>query len=515
MKTDVARWTYELFIDGDWRPSEGGDELTIVDPATEDVIGHCPSATMADARRAIEAARRAFDQGPWPWMKPAERGRVLKRMANILDERHAELHDLIIAETGAIEGGGTIGSVDFLQCAGSVGLVHWYADHVHTAIDWAVASPPQGGGSHVRGDVVIREPAGVVAAITPFNFPFYLNLIKVIPALAAGCTVVLKPHQWTPLDAFEIARAAADAGVPAGVLNVITGGPDVGAELTTHPMVDLITFTGASATGREILRSAAATIKRVKLELGGKSAQVLLDDVSEEYVASIGFGDVLAHCGQGCTLQTRLLLPHHLLDAYRDGVRRAARQVVIGDPRSPDTTLGPLIRDEHRRRVDAAVQQGIDDGAELLTGGKRPDDRSVGFFYEPTVLVTERNDIAIAREEVFGPVLTVIPYSGSDDDAVRLANDSDYGLAGRVVSPSIGRAFDVGRRIRTGRVVCTTDSGTDTRSVPGGGQGPGWGQQPSSPGTGGVFGGFKQSGLGREWGAHGLEEFTELKMLTW
>src|SRR3546814_583795 len=242
----------------------------------------------------------------------------------------------------------------------------------------------------MAGSAIVREPIGVVAAITPFNFPFMLNVVKVAPALAVGCTVVLKPHPWTPLDAMMIAEAAAEAGIPPGVLNVITGHGEVGDELTSNPMVDMVTFTGSTATGRRIMASAAGTVKKVQLELGGKSAQILLDDVTEDQARTVGFGAVLTHCGQGCVLQTRLLLPEHLLDAYKEGVAAARPNITIGDPRDPSTVLGPLIREQQRERVEGYVQSAHDEGAELLIGGHRPEGLDKGFFYEPTVFIGDR-----------------------------------------------------------------------------------------------------------------------------
>ena len=291
----------------------------------------------------------------------------------------------------------------------------------------------------------------MVAAITPFNFPFMLNVVKSAPALAAGCTIVLKPHPWTPLDAFFIAQVAEEAGIPPGVFNVITGHGEVGDELTSNPMVDMVTFTGSTATGRRIMASAAPTLKRVQLELGGKSAQVLLDDVGEDYARSVGFGAVLAHCGQGCVIDTRLLLPENLLDAYKEGVAAAAPSIKIGDPRDPSSVLGPLIREQQRARVEGYVASGVEQGAELFTGGKRPDGFDKGFYFEPTVFIGT-NDMRISQEEIFGPVLTVIPYSGNDADAVRIANDSIYGLGGGVVAANTARAFNVARQIRAGLV---------------------------------------------------------------
>src|SRR5271163_1433778 len=321
--------------------------------------------------------------------------------------------------------------------------------------------------------------------------------------------------QAAPLDAMLIAEVAAEAGIPPGVLNVITGHGEVGDELTSNPMVDMVTFTGSTATGRRIMASASGTVKRVQLELGGKSATVVLGDVGEDYARSVGFGQVLMHCGQGCVLHTRLLLPEHLLGAYKEGLDAMRPMITIGDPRNESTVLGPLIREQQRERVEGYVASGLEQGAELLCGGKRPEGMEKGYYYEPTVFVSS-NDLRIAQEEIFGPVLTVVPYSGEDEDAVRLANDSIYGLGGGVVSTSDSRGFNVARRIRAG-LVTVQKVGTESLADvgPGGGQGPGWGSEFKGIGQGGAFGGYKQSGLGREWGRHGLEDFTEVKNLAW
>jgi acyl-CoA reductase-like NAD-dependent aldehyde dehydrogenase len=504
-----ARWTFDLFVDGEWTGGEGG-EIEVIDPATEEVIGAVPDASTKDAQRAMEAARKAFDQGPWPWMKPSERAAALVRMAESLEAKADDLRELIVAETGSA---GFI--TDFIQASGSIGMFRSNAAQAEHVVDWVESGAPTGGLTSMGGSAVVREPVGVVAAITPFNFPFMLNVVKVAPALAAGCTVVLKPHPWTPLDAFLIAQAAEEAGIPKGVLNVITGHGEVGDELTSSPLVDMVAFTGSTATGRRIMANGAPTMKRLQLELGGKSAQVVLDDVSEDFARSIAFGEVLTHCGQGCVLKTRVLLPEHLLDAYKEGVAAAVPNITVGDPRDPSTVLGPLIREQQRERVEGYVQSAHDEGAELLTGGKRPDALDRGFFYEPTAFIGS-NDMRIAQEEIFGPVLTVIPYSGKDEDAVRLANDSIYGLGGTVQAANTARAFNVARQIRAGSMMAvgvgSAGAGNPGR---GNGQGPGWGEPMRGIGQSGVFGGYKQSGIGREWGHHGIEEFTELKSITW
>ena len=505
-----ARREFQLFIDGQWTQGEAGREIEVIDPATEEVIGTVAEASPKDATHAIEAARKAFDEGPWPWMKPAERAAVLVGMAEALEARSADLRDLIVAETGS-----TGFATDAVQAYGSIGMFRSNAAQIEHVLQWVESGAPTGGPTGMSGTAVVREPVGVVGAITPFNFPFMLNVVKVAPALAAGCSVVLKPHPWTPLDAFMIAEAAETAGLPPGVLNVIAGQGDIGEEMTTSSLVDMITFTGSTATGKRIMANGASTMKRLQLELGGKSAQVVLDDVSEEYARSIGFGAVLTHCGQGCVLQTRLLLPERLLEAYKEGVAAAVPLVTIGDPRDPSTVLGPLIREQQRQRVEGLVASGLEQGAELLTGGKRPKGFDRGFFFEPTVFIGT-NDMRIAQEEIFGPVLTVIPYSGTDADAIRLANDSVYGLGGGVVAANTARAFNVARQIRAGLM---SAQGVGRAALPGlgqgSGQGPGWGESMSGIGQSGAFGGFKQSGIGREWGHHGVEEFTEIKSISW
>ena len=503
-------WNYELFIDGKWTTEAADGSIEVLDPATEEVIGSVPQATTKTAVHAIEAARRAFDEGPWPWMKPSERAAALIRMAEILESRAGDLRELIIAETGS-----TGFLTDAIQGAGSIGMFRSNAAIAEHSFAWVENGLPSGGPNGLGGSAILREPIGVVAAITPFNFPFMLNVVKVAPALAVGCTVVLKPHPWTPLDAMMIAEAAAEAGIPPGVLNVITGHGDVGDELTSNPMVDMVTFTGSTATGRRIMASASDTVKRLQLELGGKSAQVVLGDVGEDYARTIGFGQVLMHCGQGCVLQTRVLLPEHLVDAYKDGLEamRPSSRLVIPAKKVPCWARLSVSSSANGSKV--MWLSGLEQGAELVCGGKRPEGVEKGYYYEPTVFLSG-NGLRIAQEEIFGPVLTVIPYSGSDEDAVRLANDSIYGLGGGVISTSDSRAFNVARRIRAGHV-STQRVGSEPleNTGPGGGQGPGWGAYPKGIGQSGAFGGYKQSGLGREWGRHGLEDFTEIKNLIW
>jgi acyl-CoA reductase-like NAD-dependent aldehyde dehydrogenase len=506
----TTTWHYDrMFIDGEWTDGPASGLIEVINPATEDVIGSVPNADVKAAHAAIEAARRAFDDGPWPRATPRERATVLKRFAALLDERHDALKELVIAEAGS-----TGFLADIIQVRGTISIAEWVAESVEHGVRWVESSPPVGGPTTMSGHAVVREPVGVVAAITPFNFPFFLNIVKVVPALAVGCAVVLKPHPWTPLDAYEIARAAQDAGIPPGVLNVITGGTQVGQELTSHPMVDMVTFTGSTPTGRAIMAAAAPTVKRLQLELGGKSAAIVLDDVSAEQVAGLGMASCMIHAGQGCALLTRLLLPEHMLDAYVEGARKSLPFLKVGDPRQPDTIIGPLIREQQRERVEDYVRSGLDEGAELVFGGRRPEHLTKGFFYEPTLFVNARNDMRIAQEEIFGPVLTVLTYR-DEDDAVRIANDSIFGLGGGVTTTNTARGFNVARRIRAGNVAVSTLGPPVPNFEPDRGAGPGWAALPGGVGITGVFGGFKQSGVGREWGHHGMEEFTQLKSITW
>jgi len=503
---------YDSFIDGMWTSEDAVGTIEVIDPATEDVVGRVVDAGPKQAALAIEAARRAFDEGPWPWMSVRERAKVMKRFSELLSAREIELRELVVSEVGS-----TVPLTEMAQVGGPIEASQYYCDWVEHDVTW-VETPggPIVSPTGLGGTAVVREPVGVVGVITPFNFPFGVNIQKCLPALAVGCTVVLKPHPWTPMNALELAKIADEAGVPPGVFNVIVGDADVGEELSTNPLVDMVAFTGSTATGRRIREVSSKTLKRVQLELGGKSAHIVLDDVSETDVASIGFSQVLMHCGQACTVTSRLLLPEQFLDAYVEGVKAIAPMIKIGDPRDPETVLGPLIREQQRERVETLVQSGLDAGATLLVGGKRPAELKRGFYFEPTVFVDCRSDMRICQEEVFGPVLSVMTYR-TTEEAIRIANDSIFGLAGVVMTRNTARGFNVARQIRTGTImVQATAPAGDLDANRGEGVGPGW----SLPERGafnsvGPFGGFKQSGLGREQGRWGFEEFTELKSITW
>lgn len=472
-----------FFIDGAWVTPAGEQVVDLPNPATEEIIGRAIVPSPADARRAIEAARRAFDTGPWPSMKPAERAGYLRRMGEILGARKRDIGALLTDTVGA-----TVMLAKSFQGAWALKAFELCADWAER-FGWEEPLPVQQWPLPVGG-VAIREPVGVVTAMTPFNYPFFVNCWKVAPALAMGNAVVLKPSPWTPLDAFELARAAEEAGVPPGVLNVIGGGGiDVGQELASNPMVDMVSFTGSVGGGRAVGAAAMQTIKKVQLELGGKSAALVLDDADPAVVAMMLANTCMIHAGQGCGATTRLLVPRALHDAVLDAVVAACSSLAVGDPADASTFVGPLIREEHRQRVEAHVRAGISEGARVVCGGARPD--RPGYFYAPTVFADVRNDMRIAQEEIFGPVLCVIPYEGIDE-GIAIANDSIFGLGGSVITPSRERAVEVARRMRTGWV--------QVGAVP--------------PNFSGSWGGYKQSGIGREW-RRGLEEFTELKNIAW
>jgi aldehyde dehydrogenase (NAD+) len=507
------QWTFESFIGGKWTSGNAAAALEIINPATEQVIGSVPQATRDDAQAAILAARKAFDDGPWPWLTVPERAKAIKRFAEALDNRRAEIAELLTAEVGMVS------SLEPIQVGEGLLAAHYCADWVEHALEWESVTAPAVGAASMGGRMIVREPIGVVGAITPFNFPFMLDMWKVAPALAVGCTVVLKPHPLTPLQSCLIAQAAEEAGIPEGVLNVVAGGAEIGEELTTSPLVDCIAFTGSTATGKQILKVAADTVKKVQLELGGKSVQLVLPDVPNEIVGTLGCQGVIVHAGQGCGLPTRLLLHESQLEAFIAGAEATTPLITVGDPADPSIAMGPLISAAQRERVEGYVASGLEQGARLIAGGKRPTHLDRGFFYEPTIFVDATNDMRIAQEEIFGPVLTVITYQ-TEEQAIALANESMYGLAGFVLGMTSARAFNVARQIRSGNmqaigVGAMLTPPPEGATNPGLGRGPGWGGGGPVGMAGSVWGGYKQSGQGREWGKYGFEEFTELKSISW
>jgi aldehyde dehydrogenase (NAD+) len=472
-------------IDGRLVDSESGRTFPNVNPATEQVIGATADATAADMDRAIGAARRAFDETRWS-TDAAFRARCLRQLHAALAKAKDELREIVVAEAGS-----PIILGYSVQCDATIDWFPFWAD---LAERFAYESPMPDmefmGMASRR--LLRREAAGVVGAITPWNFPLYLNLTKIGPALAAGCTVVLKPAPDTPWCATMLGRLVAEeTDIPAGVLNVVAGADHaLGEMLATDPRIDVVTFTGSTATGRRVMEKAAGTVKRVLLELGGKSATIMLDDADLSSTLA-GIGQVCTHGGQGCALTTRLLLPR---SRYEEGValaKAAFEGFPYGDPNDPSHLQGPQVSARQRERVLGYVAKAKQEGARLVTGGGTPSHLPQGYYVEPTLFADVRNDSTLAREEVFGPVLAVIPFE-DDDDAVRIANDSIYGLSGAVASASEERALAVARRIRTGTLAV---NGAMWFAV-------------DTP-----FGGYRQSGLGRENGVQGFEEYLETKVI--
>jgi aldehyde dehydrogenase (NAD+) len=464
-----------IYIGGEWVRSDGSGVLEVVNPTSEQVIGSIRDGTAADVDRAVSAARGAFEG--WAATSVEERADWMQRVAQGLGARMDEIAALIAQEVGMplklshmIQAG--LPTTTFASMPQLLGEVVWE--------------------EQVGNSLIVREPVGVVGAITPWNYPLHQIAAKVAPALAAGCTVVLKPSQVAPLNALLLAEVIDDVGLPGGVFNLVTGrGSVVGEALAQHPDVDMISFTGSTAAGRRVSEVASATVKRVALELGGKSPNVILDDADLQRAVTDGVAKCFLNSGQTCSALTRMLVPRSRLEEAEKIAASVAEQFKPGDPFDDDTRLGPLVSDDQRERVVAYIRKGSEEGAKLVTGGPEPPEGlEQGYFVRPTVFSEVTPDMAIAREEIFGPVLAIMPYE-DEDDAVRIANDSMYGLAGGVWSGDEERAKRVARRIRTGQVEIN-----------------GGAFNPLAP-----FGGYKQSGHGRELGRFGIEEFLQVKAL--
>jgi aldehyde dehydrogenase (NAD+) len=480
--------SYDLYIDGKWVPASSDEELAPVNPATEEVIGRVPQGSPDDVDRAVTAARRAFDEGPWPRMSPRQRSDTLLRFTQTVADRRSELVDLIIAEAGSARP-----IAEALQFDTPLRYTFWFAERAAT-FPYLDPLPPQAGPRGLGQGVILKEPVGVVAAITPFNFPLYLNLAKVAPALATGNTVVLKPSPYTPLEALVLGEIADEVDLPPGVLNIVTGDVPASERLTTHPGVDMVTFTGSDLVGRRIMGQAAEGLKKILLELGGKSPNIVFAGAPlDKVVASAATGFTI-HAGQGCALPTRILAERSVYDELVDRLTVFLGRIKVGDPTDPTVMMGPLIREPQRQRVEEYVAAGTAEGARLAFGGSRPASASRGYFFEPTLLADVRSSMSIAQDEIFGPVAVAIPFDG-EQDAVALANDSRYGLAASIWHRDAGRAYELAQQVRAGTV-----------TINGGGGGPNaWGP----------FGGYKQSGIGREYGDYGLLEYTQLKTVSW
>jgi aldehyde dehydrogenase (NAD+) len=483
----MRQWD-KLYVGGEWRAPASGGHTEVHNPATEEAVGRVPAVGVPDAESAVRAAREAFDHGPWPRLSFAERAAVLARMGRLMRERRDEVAGLERSNVGRTHAA-TPAFVD-------VPIDRWLdlVERVVPAFPFTEPMLPNIVGATVGQGTVHREPFGVVSAVSPFNAPWMLSLFKIGPALAAGCTATLMPSPLTPLSAFVLAEIAHEAGLPAGVLNVLTGSPEVGQVLTTHPSVDMVSFTGSDATGRRILAQAAPTMKKVVLELGGKSANIILDDADLDRAAADVLRNFTANAGQGCGMLTRTLVHASLHDALVERVTGLLAGVRVGDPADPATTVGPLISAAQRERVEKMIARGVEEGARIAAGGGRPAHLAKGHYLQPTLMTGVRNEMSIAQDEFFGPVMVVIPFT-DDDQAVEIANDSRYGLSGGVWSGDVARAYAVAQRIRTGSVAVNGGGGRVT---------------PHGP-----FGGYKGSGLGREWGRWGLEEYLQHKTITW
>ncbi len=465
-----------FYIDGRWVAAAGSGRIEVHSPTDGAVLARVPQGTVEDAERAVSAARRAFDG--WAATPPARRAELLKKIQDGLKARTDE-----IARTITLEMGMPYKLSQRIQVGSPTATFGMYARMLG---DFAFEE-------RVGHSKVLREPAGVVVAITPWNYPLHQIAAKVAYAMAAGCTVVLKPSELAPVDAFILTSIIDEVGLPPGVFNLVTGfGPEVGEALVTHPQVDMVSFTGSTNAGKRISQVAANTVKRVALELGGKSAGIVLDDADFAVAVAGVVGNCYLNAGQTCTAQTRLLVPKARYDEAAAIAVAAAQRFRVGDPMAPETTLGPLASKMQQERVREYIARGIAGGAELLSGGAElPAGVPVGGYYvQPTVFGRVDPKAVIAQEEIFGPVLSIIAYA-DEDDAVRLANDSIYGLSGGVWSATDEHAEAVARRLRTGQV--EINGGPFNIYAP--------------------FGGYKQSGNGRELGKYGLEDFLEFKSL--
>lgn len=477
----------ENLIAGVWERGDGERRLTSLNPATTAVLAEVPAASPGQAERAIAAAREAFDAGPWRDATPRDRSDLLRGLADLMERHRDELVEIVVDE---------VGSPVALARAMQVGMP---IDNVRWAADMALKGP-QGGyeealpphfGTPPSSSLLVREPAGVVAGITGYNFPINSVVWKLGPALAAGCTIVIKPSERTSLSTLALLRLADRAGFPAGVVNFVLGEGDVGRVLSSHPDVDLAMFTGSLAVGRRIMEAAARTTKRLVLELGGKSATIVLPGADLDEVTGPSILRWARNAGQGCGATTRTLVPRADYDRFVEASRAFVATLKVGDPWDEDTDLGPLIRDEHRAFVEGHVAAAVRDGAQVMAGGGRPEGLS-GYFMNPTVVGNVTNEDTICREELFGPVGTILPYD-TVDEAVAIANDSDYGLHAAVYGP-MATSIQLARRLRTGAV-----------SVNGGGF-----MHPRGP-----WGGYRMSGFGREMGDDGFREFFEVKHIQW
>jgi betaine-aldehyde dehydrogenase len=463
----------KLYIGGQWVGSDGKGTVEVINSATEEVVATVPEGTAVDADRAVQAARAAF--AGWSQTDPEERAQYLDKIQAGLAARSEDLIRIIASEVGM-----PVSMVPLFQLGTPPFAFGYYANLLRSR-------PLE---TEESGSLIVREPVGVVAAITPWNYPLHQIALKVAPALAAGCTVVLKPSDVAPLNAFVLAEVIDAAGLPAGVFNLVSGpGAVVGEALASHPEVDMVSFTGSTRAGKRVQELASQTIKRVALELGGKSANIILDDADFETAVKNGVRDVLRNSGQSCDALSRMLVPRARQDEAVAIAKQTAEGAKVGDPFAEDSNVGPLVSAIQQERVRNYIKRGEEEGARLVTGGAdQPEGLERGYYVRPTIFADVKPDMTIAQEEIFGPVVSIIPYE-DEEDAIRIANDSIYGLSGAVWSGDAERAKRVAKRMRTGRVYINGAS-----------------FNVMAP-----FGGYKQSGIGRELGTFGLDEFLEVK----
>jgi aldehyde dehydrogenase (NAD+) len=470
-----------LFIGGEWVEPAGTGTIDVISPHSEELVGRVPEGTAADIDRAVGAARDAFDNGEWPRLSPEERIAAVQKFSEAYAAHIPDMAAVITEEMGS--------PITFSNLAQSP--APWMM--LNTFLDIAREYPWEERRQGVLGsDVIVRrEPVGVVGAIVPWNVPQFVTMSKLAPALIAGCTIVIKPAPETPLDAFLMADILDEAGIPKGVVSVIPAGRDVGEHLVRHPGVDKIAFTGSTAAGRRIASICGEQLKRVSLELGGKSAAIILDDADlAATVQGLKFASLMNN-GQACVAQTRILASRDRHDEVVDALSEMVGAMMVGDPQDEATEVGPLVAERQQERVEKYIAVGQEEGAKVAVGGNgRPSGLEKGWYVKPTVFSGVDNSMRIAREEIFGPVLSVIPYDNTDD-AVRIANDSEYGLAGSVWTGDIDQGLDVARRVRTGT----------------------YGVNQYTMDFVAPFGGYKGSGLGREFGVEGLSHYVELKSI--
>jgi len=470
-----------IYVNGRWVPSTGTGTIDVISPHTEQTIASVPDGTSADMDRAVDAARRAFDTGDWPRTPVTERIAALQRVAAAYEKRLPEMAETITAENGS-----PISFSQAAQAPGGWAMLLTYTQ-IAAGFEWEATRA-----GVVCPEVIVRhEPVGVVAAVVPWNVPQLTTMPKLAPALLAGCTVVLKPSPETPLDAYLLFEALEEAGLPQGVVNLVPAGRESGQHLVSHPGVDKVAFTGSTAAGRTIARICGEQLKRCSLELGGKSAAIVLEDADlAATMEGLKFAAVL-NSGQACTNQTRILASRRNYDSVVDAMVETMRSMNVGDPNDPTTEIGPMVAQRQQARVEKYIALGQEEGATVAYGGSgRPAGLDTGWYVQPTVFANAHNDMRICREEIFGPVVTVIPYDDVDD-AVRIANDTEYGLAGSVWTTDLDAGHAIARQVRTGTF--GINNYTADLMAP--------------------FGGYKASGIGRELGPEGLAAYTEIKAI--